>query len=57
MTFCLFKRQKILTLENEAGSIMGDVLAGGCHQPHNPAAGDWLRLIQNADALVGRTGR
>ena len=37
---------------NEAGSVMGSVLAGGCYQPHHPAAGDWLRPIQDADALV-----
>ena len=46
-----------IPMTNEAGSIVGYVLAGGCHQPHHPAAGDWLRLIQNADALVGRTRR
>jgi len=41
---------------NEAGSVMGSVLAGGCHQPHHPAVRDWLRPIQNSDALVGRVG-
>ena len=41
---------------NEAGSVMGSVLAGGCHQPHYLAVRDWLRPIQNSDALVGRTG-
>ncbi len=41
---------------NEAGSVMGSLLAGGCHQPHHLAVRDWLRPIQDADALVARTG-
>jgi len=53
MTFCPFRQQKILTLANEAGVVMGSVLAGGCHQPHYLAVRDWLRPIQNSDALVG----
>ena len=42
----------MIAATNEAGSVTGSVLAGGCHQPHHPAVRDWLRTIQDADALV-----